>query len=61
MKLANRLTALEARTPTIGQVHRIIVGIGETRDEVLDAYGRDKIGPHDRLIVRNIIAPGGAA
>lgn len=38
-------------------VHRIIQRIGQSEDEALDAYGRDKIGAGDQIIVRRIVAP----
>ena len=37
--------------------HRIVQEIGQTHDEALDAYGRDRIGPDDGIIVREIVRP----
>lgn len=56
---AKRLEALETRTKAAtGVWHRIIQEAGQTQDQALDAYGRDKIGPDDNVIIRRIIEGG---
>lgn len=59
MKVLNRrVETLEAKRPgRVIRSHRIIQHEGQTQDEALDDYGRDKIGPNDFLIVRVIVAP----
>jgi hypothetical protein len=54
--IGKRLTVLEAGQPA-GPViwHRVLRQFGQNLDEALDAYGRDRIAPTDRLIVRQII------
>lgn len=51
-----RIEALEAMQST-GAVawHRVLQESDQTIDQALDAYGRDRIGPTDRLIVRKIV------
>ncbi len=58
MQLRKRLESLEARnmSPT-GCVHRLRQDRGQTRDEVLDAYGRDRIADDDIVIIRRIVSP----
>ncbi len=58
MQLHRRVAGLEAKqTVPIGNVHRIIQGSGQARDEALDDYGRDKIAPDDFVIVRRVVTP----
>jgi hypothetical protein len=56
--LTNRLAALETEQPNEVRAHRIIQGIGQTRDEALNSYGCGNIAPGDLLIVRRIVEPG---
>ncbi len=59
MTIKRRLKELEARLgPPLGPVHRVVVSIGQTQDEALHAYGRDRIAPRDRIILRTIVQPG---
>ena len=54
--IGKRIGMLEARRPaTTIAWHRIIQQPGQTLDAALEAYGRDRIGDADRLIVRRII------
>ena len=56
--MANRLAALEAvKAAASGVWHRIVQEVGQTRDEALDAYGRDRIGAGENLIIRRIVDP----
>ena len=59
MKMSSRVEALEVRVGEcrFENVHRLIQRVGQTRDEVLDAYGREKIEPDDRVILRRLIVP----
>ncbi len=58
MQLHRRVAGLEAKQAVpCGKVHRIIQNLGQTRDEALDEYGRDKIGPDDFVIVRHFVTP----
>lgn len=53
--IKNRLAALEKANqhgPAIWR--RIIQQPDQTEDEALDVYGRDRIAPTDRLIIRQI-------
>jgi hypothetical protein len=55
-RLASRVADLEAKTKApYPRTHRIIQRIGETRDQALDAYGRDCIGEGDLVIVNRIV------
>jgi hypothetical protein len=59
MRLVDRVGKLEAAVPaTSGVCHRMIQDIGQTRDAVLDAYGRNLIAAGDSVIVRRIVEPG---
>ncbi|MBA4092060.1 MAG: hypothetical protein C0494_15920 [Sphingobium sp.] len=54
--IGKRIEALEALRSAGAVVwHRVIQQSGQTLDEALDAYGRDRIAPDDRLIVRKIV------
>lgn len=56
--LSTRLAALECATPLgVERWHRVIQRVGQSRDEALDQYGRDKIGDRDGVIVRQIARP----
>lgn len=56
--IRKRLAALEAvRKSGWAKVHRVIQAIGQSEDEALDAYGRDRVGADDQIIVRRIVAP----
>lgn len=58
-QLKSRLEALEsiARPGAVERWHQVIQRVGQTRDEALDEYGRGKVGEHDGVIVRKIVAP----
>jgi len=57
-RLGSRVAELEARKARpFGKVHRLIQRQGQTRDEALDAYGRELIGPDDMVILNRIVAP----
>ena len=53
MKMTNRLDALEGKaSPPLVEKWHFLVALGnETQDELLDAYGREKIGPNDSSII----------
>ena len=53
MKMTNRLDALEGKaSPAIVENWHFLVARGnETQDELIDAYGREKIGPNDSFII----------
>jgi len=56
-RLSARMADLEARQPVeVGRWHRIIQYGGQTPDEAIDAYGREKFGPNDRPIIRTIVS-----
>lgn len=58
-KLEGRIKALESRSignPWFNPTHRIVCK-GQTEAEALDAYGRNRIGPNDNLIIRKIVGP----
>jgi hypothetical protein len=58
MNINRRIAALEASAPVAsGIFHRTRQIAGETLEDAVTAYGREKIGPTDRLIVRQIITP----
>ncbi len=59
MNIAKRVGALENQAGDGGfeNVHRIIGKLGQTQEQALDAYGRDKIGPKDFVVVRTFVAP----
>jgi hypothetical protein len=59
MRLVDCVGKLEAGAPTVSRVcHRLVHDIGQTRGEVLDAYGRNLIAAGDSVIVRRIVEPG---
>lgn len=59
-KLEGRVKALENRGGSaFYPYHRIVQGVGQTQDEALEAYGRDKIGPNDNLVIRRLVQPEG--
>ena len=53
MKMASRVEALESRTSDLvhREVHFIVQDAGQSRDDALDAYGREKIGLDDDLVI----------
>lgn len=54
--LRNRLAALAGvRQRGIEQWRRVIPSVGQTRDEALDEYGRDKVGEKHGVIFRQIV------
>ncbi len=59
MNIAKRVGALENQAGDGGfeKVHRIIGKLGQTQEQALDAYGRDKIGPKDFVVVRVLVTP----
>lgn len=59
MNIAKRVGALEGQSGAIGfgKVHQIICTEGQTVDQAQDAYGRDKIGPRDFVIIRTFVSP----
>ena len=60
MNIAKRVNALESRAHSGGyEYHRVIQHDGQSRDEALDAYGRDRLGPDGFAVLRVIVfAPG---
>ena len=59
MNIAKRVGALEGQSSAVGydKVHHIICRNGNTVDQAEDAYGRDKIGPRDFVIIRTFVSP----
>ena len=59
MNIAKRVGALENQAGDGGfeKAHQVICGDGQTQEQALDAYGRDKIGPNDFVIMRVIVSP----
>ena len=59
MNIAKRVGALENQVGDGGfeKAHRVICKIGQTQDQALDAYGRDKVGPNDLVIMRVMVSP----
>lgn len=54
--IKRRLAELEARKPAVtSSCHRMIVQLGSSVEDAINAYGRERIGPADRLIVRTIV------
>ena len=53
MKMTNRLDALEGKaSPPLVEIWHHLVALGnETEDELIDAFGREKIGPNDSFII----------
>ena len=58
-KLTNRLSALEGKAspPLVENWHHLVARGNETTDELIDAYGREKIGPNDSFIIFRSVAP----
>ncbi len=59
MNISKRVVALENQVSDGGyeNVHRVNAEIGQTPEQAIKAYGRDKIGPKDLTIVRTFITP----
>jgi len=59
VKMANRLDALEgkATSPSVGKWHELVAPGNETEGELIDAYGREKIGSNDSIIILRLVAP----
>ena len=59
MKMASRVHALESKDGNVGcgKSHRVICRIGQSKEDALVEYGRDKIGPDDFVIVRHFVTP----
>jgi hypothetical protein len=62
MSLEKRLSALEAAAgagdPSRGKPwHRVIVREGQSLADAVRAYGIEKIGEHDNLIIHRIVSP----
>lgn len=59
MNITKRVGALETKAGDCGydKVHRIISKVGQTKDQALDDYGRDKIGPNDFVVIRTFVSP----
>ena len=53
MKLDKRVSYLEAKGGSAVSIKSHIIGLGsgQTREEAIDAYGRDRIGPDDMIIL----------
>jgi len=53
MKMANRLDALEGKAspPLVENWHQLVALGNQTQDELIDAYGREKIGANDSFII----------
>lgn len=55
--LTKRLGLLEqVAGRSLGIVHRIIQRVGQTQDQALDEYGRDRIAAGNLIIIRRIVA-----
>lgn len=59
MKMANRLDALEGKSspPSVERWHHVVQTGEQTQEEAIDAYGRDKVGPDDGMIVFKSVTP----
>jgi hypothetical protein len=62
MSLEKRVSALEAAAgagdPSCGKPwHQVIVREGQSLADAVRAYGIEKIGEHDNLIIRRIVSP----
>jgi hypothetical protein len=62
MSLEKRVSALEAAAgagdPSHGKPwHRVIVREGQSLADAVRAYGIEKIGEHDNLIIHRIVSP----
>ena len=60
--LITDVTAIEAEMRKLDaarpkQWHQVVQQVGQTWDEALDAYGRDRIGPDDGIIQRELVRP----
>ncbi len=59
MNIAKRVGTLENQVGDGGfdKAHQVICRVGQTKEQALDAYGRDKIGPTDFVIMRVLVSP----
>ena len=60
MSITKRVVALEGRAGSgFETAHRVICQQGQTQDEALDLYGRERIGPNDLVVMRVMVAAPG--
>jgi hypothetical protein len=56
VSLSNRVGLLEAKVPAaLVTHHRIIQRVGQTLDDAIDEYGRDRIADSDAIVCRRIV------
>lgn len=59
LMLKRRVGALEAAAPEGAPVwHRIVQAVGETQEQAIERYGRERIRHSDKLIIRCILGGG---
>ena len=59
MNITKRVGALESKAspPTVEKWHQLFGFKNETEDELIEAYGREKIGPNDSIMSFRSVAP----
>ena len=59
MNIAKRVGALEDKDCSTKweNYHSLIAREGQSEDEAIDEYGRDKIGPRDFVVIRKFVSP----
>lgn len=59
MSITKRVIALECKGASSNcvRVHQLSAGNGQTEDEAIEAYGRERIGPNDLAIVLMPVSP----
>lgn len=55
MKLPIRIARLESTHRPYKLLHRVIRYEGQSLDAALDAYGCERVGAHDGVIVRHVL------
>ena len=59
MNIAKRVGALEGKSSgrKFEKLHSLIAREGQTEDEAIDDYGREKIGPDDFVLIHMPVSP----
>lgn len=53
-----RVEVLEAKQPkAAGRWHRVLQDVGQSEDDAINAYGPERIGIGDSLLLRVIVEP----
>ena len=59
MNIAKRVGTLEGKSCSVkwDNHHSLTAREGQTEDEAIDEYGREKIGPNDFVVIHKFVTP----